>query len=81
MIEVLLVWVQRICLTQTIKYTKDKGYDVRPGDFVNVARRPEYQTTGVVQSVDLPMACLTLLSQTDGTLVSLDHLNSIISNW
>ncbi|KAG2097503.1 uncharacterized protein F5147DRAFT_777951 [Suillus discolor] len=70
MIEVLSVCIQRIRLTQTIKYTKDKGYDVRPGDFVNVAHGPEYQMTGVVQSVDLPAARLTLLSQTDGTLIN-----------
>jgi ribosomal protein L24 len=80
MIQVLLVWVRRIRLAQTIKYTKDKGYDVKPGDFVNVARGPEYQTTGVVQSVDFATARLTLSSQTDGSLVSPEHLNSNISN-
>jgi ribosomal protein L24 len=83
LIRVLLVWVRRIRLAQTIKYTTDKGYDVKPGDFVNVARGPEYQTTGVVQSVDFATARLTLLSQTDGSLVSSDHLpvNANISNW
>jgi ribosomal protein L24 len=81
MIEVLLVWTQQILLAKTIKYTKDKGYDVKPGDFVDVVCRPEYQMTGVVQSIDFPMARLTLLSQTDGSLVSSDHMNSIISNW
>ncbi|KAG1738151.1 uncharacterized protein EDB91DRAFT_1249469 [Suillus paluster] len=60
----------RIHLAQTIKYTKDKGYDIRPGDFVNVARRLEYQATAVVQSVDFLMARLTLLSQTDGSLIN-----------
>jgi hypothetical protein len=81
MIGVLSVWIRWIRLAKTIEYTKDKGYDVRPGDFVNVVRGPEYQTTGVVQSVDFPMARLTILSQTDGSLVSSDHMNSIISNW
>ncbi|KAG1759388.1 hypothetical protein EDD22DRAFT_849256 [Suillus occidentalis] len=70
LIQVLLVWVRRIRLAQTIKYTTDKGYDVKPGDFVNVAHGPEYQTTGVVQSVDFAMAHLTLLSQTDGSLIN-----------
>jgi hypothetical protein len=82
LIRVLLVWVQWIRLAQTIKYTMDKGYDAKPGDFVNVARGPEYQATGVMQSVDFATARLTLLSQTDGSLVSSDHLpvNTNISN-
>jgi ribosomal protein L24 len=80
MIKVLSIWIRRTRLAPTIKYTKDKGYDVGCGDFVNVARGPEYQTTGVVQNVDFPSACLTLLSQTDSSLVSPDHLNSNISN-
>lgn len=72
MIEVSSAWVQRIYLAPTIKYTKDKGYDVRPGDFVNVARGPEYQATGVVHSVDLLTARLALISQTDKSIVSLE---------
>ncbi|KAG1845074.1 hypothetical protein C8R48DRAFT_780081 [Suillus tomentosus] len=70
MIKVLSIWIRRTRLAPTIKYTKDKGYDVGRGDFVNVARGPEYQTTGVVQNVDFPSACLTLLSQTDSSLVN-----------
>ncbi|KAG1739739.1 hypothetical protein EDB19DRAFT_1828733 [Suillus lakei] len=69
MIEVPSTWVQRMYLTPTIKFTKEKGYDVRPGDFVRVARGLEYQTTGVVQSVDFPMAHLTLLSETNKSLI------------
>ncbi|KAG1770610.1 hypothetical protein EV702DRAFT_1049328 [Suillus placidus] len=70
MIKVPSAWAQRIYLAPTIKYTKDKGYDVRPGDFVNVTRGPEYQTTGVVQSVDLLTARLALISQTDKSLIN-----------
>jgi ribosomal protein L24 len=63
---------------QTITYTKEKGYDVRPGDVVSVARGPEYQAKGVVQSVDLPKARLRLLSENDQSLVStLQHDSSI----
>ncbi|KAG1777244.1 hypothetical protein EV702DRAFT_1197572 [Suillus placidus] len=70
MIEVPSAWAQRIYLAPTIKYTKDKGYDVRPGDFVNITRGPEYQMTGVVQSVDLLTARLALISQTDKSLIN-----------
>ncbi|KAG1836146.1 hypothetical protein DFJ58DRAFT_847138 [Suillus subalutaceus] len=54
---------------QTLQYTQDKGYDVKPGDVVRVTRGPEYQTKGVVQSVDFPNARLTLLSDIDHALV------------
>ncbi|KAG2747121.1 hypothetical protein P692DRAFT_20739658 [Suillus brevipes Sb2] len=54
---------------QTLQYTQDKGYDVKPGDVVRVARGPEYQTKGVVRSVDFPNARLTLLSDIDHSLV------------
>jgi len=63
---------------QTITYTKEKGYDVRPGDVVSVTCGPEYQAKGVVQSVDLPKARLILLSENDQSLVStLQHDSSI----
>ncbi|KAG2115475.1 hypothetical protein DEU56DRAFT_761668 [Suillus clintonianus] len=54
---------------QTLQYMQDKGYDVKPGDVVRVARGPEYQAKGVVQSVDFPNARLTLLSDIDHSLV------------
>ncbi|KAG0703420.1 hypothetical protein DFH29DRAFT_998559 [Suillus ampliporus] len=54
---------------QTLQYMQDKGYDVKPGDVVRVARGPEYQTKGVVRSVDFPNARLTLLSDIDHSLV------------
>ncbi|KAG2155024.1 uncharacterized protein EDB93DRAFT_1102015 [Suillus bovinus] len=50
-------------------YTKDKGYDVRPGDVVTVARGPEYQAKGVVHSVDIPNTCLTILCSGDQSLL------------
>ncbi|KAG1823890.1 uncharacterized protein BJ212DRAFT_1296412 [Suillus subaureus] len=71
MIKVPLAWVQQMYLALTIKYTKDKGYDVRPGDFVKVVHGPEHQMTGVVHSIDFPMAHLTLLSQTDESLINI----------
>ncbi|KAG2145920.1 hypothetical protein DEU56DRAFT_753973 [Suillus clintonianus] len=61
--------VQWTNLAQTIQYTKDKGYNVRPGDVVTVVRRPEYQTKGVVHSIDFPNAHLTILSDGDQSLV------------
>ncbi|KAG1802905.1 uncharacterized protein HD556DRAFT_1437964 [Suillus plorans] len=54
---------------QTLQYTKDKGYDVKPGDVVRVARGLEYQTKGIVRSVNFPHARLTLLSDIDHSLV------------
>jgi hypothetical protein len=49
---------------------KEKGYDVKPGDVVRVVHGLEYQVKGVVQSVDFPKAQLTLLSESDRSLVS-----------
>ncbi|KAG2119466.1 uncharacterized protein F5147DRAFT_647424 [Suillus discolor] len=37
--------VQRMDLAQTIQYTRERGYDVRPGDTVTVACGPEYGAT------------------------------------
>ncbi|KAG1806322.1 uncharacterized protein HD556DRAFT_1302827 [Suillus plorans] len=56
---------------QTLQYTKDRGYDVKPGDVVRVVRGPEYLMKGVVQSVDFPKARLTLLSDIDRLLVDI----------
>lgn len=68
-IQVAAAFVRRTHLSQTITYTKERGYDVRPGDVVSVARGPEYQAKGIVQSVDFPKARLTLLSESDQSLV------------
>ncbi|KAG2092151.1 uncharacterized protein F5147DRAFT_779772 [Suillus discolor] len=54
---------------QMLQYTKDKGYDVKPGDVVRVACGPEYQMKGIVQSINFPHARLTLLSDIDYSLV------------
>lgn len=72
-IRVPATMVQRAYIPSTVKYTKEKGYDIRPGDVVRVVRGPEYQTKGVVQSVDFPNACLNLLSDVDRSLVSTIH--------
>ncbi|KAG2086297.1 hypothetical protein BD769DRAFT_1681243 [Suillus cothurnatus] len=58
-------------LTQTIQYTRERGYDVKPGDVVNVARGPDYGAKGVVQSMDFPNACLTLLCDGDRSLINI----------
>ncbi|KAG1729540.1 hypothetical protein EDD22DRAFT_853119 [Suillus occidentalis] len=68
-IHVTATFVQRMHLPQTITYTTDRGYDVRPGDVVSVAHGPEYQTKGIVQSVDFPNAHLTILSESDQSLI------------
>ncbi|KAG1722778.1 hypothetical protein EDD22DRAFT_962142 [Suillus occidentalis] len=62
--------VQRTDLTQTIQYTKERGYDVKPGDTVSVARGLEYGAKGVVQSVDFPNAQLTLICDGDRSLIN-----------
>ncbi|KAG1749186.1 hypothetical protein EDD22DRAFT_958089 [Suillus occidentalis] len=62
--------VQRTDLTQTIQYTKERGYDVKPGDTVSVARGLEYGAKGVVQSVDFPNARLTLICDGDRSLIN-----------
>ncbi|KAG1881538.1 hypothetical protein C8R48DRAFT_766558 [Suillus tomentosus] len=64
-ISVPVAMVRRTSLTHTIQYTKDKGYDVRPGDVMTVARGPEYQAKGVVHSIDIPNAHLTILCNSD----------------
>jgi ribosomal protein L24 len=79
-IEVAVAFVQLTHLSQTIKYTKERGYDVRPGDVVSVTRGPEYQTKGVVRSVDFPKARLTILSETNHSLVSTIQFHLVISD-
>ncbi|KAG2052326.1 hypothetical protein BDR06DRAFT_973112 [Suillus hirtellus] len=68
-IQVPVTIIQQTKLPNTLRYTKDKGYDVRPGDVVCIAHGPDYQSKGVVQSVDFPNACLTLLSDSDHSLI------------
>lgn len=62
--------VRRIPNLQTLRFTQDRGYDVKPGDVVKVVRGPEYPTKGVVRSVDFLSAHLTVLSEIDHSLVS-----------
>ncbi|KAG2739763.1 hypothetical protein P692DRAFT_20881415 [Suillus brevipes Sb2] len=63
-------FVQRIRPFKTLQFTKERGYDVKPGDVVIVARGPEFQTKGVVQAVDFANARLTLISEGDYSLVN-----------
>lgn len=79
-ISVPVAMVRRTSLTHTIQHTKDKGYDVRPGDVVTVARGPDYQAKGVVHSVDFPNAHLTILCDSDRLLVSTIHFASNTSD-
>ncbi|KAG1758964.1 hypothetical protein EDD22DRAFT_168624 [Suillus occidentalis] len=64
-LRVQAVMVERTRLPATIKFTKERGYDVRPGDFVTVARGPEFRTKGVVTAVDFIKAQLTLETERD----------------
>jgi len=73
-----IVW--RTDLTKTLPFTKERSYDVRPGDVVIVTRGPEYDAKGVVQSVDFLNTRLTLLCDGDCSLVSIICLNSSISD-
>ncbi|KAG1740431.1 uncharacterized protein EDB91DRAFT_1248312 [Suillus paluster] len=57
--------------SKTLQFTKERGYDVKPGDVVIVARGPEFQMKGVVQIVDFPNTCLTLISEGDYSLVNI----------
>ncbi|KAG2340114.1 hypothetical protein BDR05DRAFT_1002860 [Suillus weaverae] len=54
---------------QDTQYTKEKGYDIRPGDIVSVLRGPEYQRKGVVESIDFLNGRLTLISDSDFSLI------------
>ncbi|KAG2052980.1 hypothetical protein BDR06DRAFT_972661 [Suillus hirtellus] len=91
LIKVTVTFVRQTHIAQMMKFMRVQGYDVRPRDFVSVARGPEYQTKGVVQSVDFWKACLTLLSEGNASLIDvpigfimklsnadLDLLNEII---
>lgn len=72
-------FVQRIRPFKTLQFTKERGYDVKPGDVVIVARGPEFQTQGVVQAVDFANARLTLISEGDYSLVSTTLLKLCVS--
>ncbi|KAG2050580.1 hypothetical protein BDR06DRAFT_974351 [Suillus hirtellus] len=52
-------------------YMKERGYDVKPGDAVSVAHGPEYGAKGVVQSMDFPNTCLTLICDSDHSLIDI----------
>ncbi|KAG1741377.1 hypothetical protein EDD22DRAFT_851700 [Suillus occidentalis] len=69
-IQVPVAVVQQTKLPDTLKYTQERGYNVRPGDVVSVARGSEYQRKGVVQNIDFPNACLTFLSDSDHSLIN-----------
>jgi hypothetical protein len=47
-------------LPTMIKFTKECGYNVRPGDHASITHGPEFGTKGVVSSVDFPNGQLTL---------------------
>jgi transcription elongation factor len=72
--------VKRTHLVKTLQCTKERGYDIRPGDVVSVLRGPEYQRKGVVKSVDFPNGRLTLISDMDFSLVGIIHFDSNISD-
>lgn len=74
-IQVPVAMVQWTHLLPTIKFMKDRGYDIKPGDLVKVVCGPEYQITGVVQSVNIPDTHLTILLDSNHTLISSRHLD------
>ncbi|KAG2047192.1 hypothetical protein BDR06DRAFT_976911 [Suillus hirtellus] len=69
-ISVPIAMVQWTDLMRTIQYMKERGYDVKPGDTMSVAHGLEYGAKGVVQSMDFPNARLTLLCDSDRSLVN-----------
>ncbi|KAG2046380.1 hypothetical protein BDR06DRAFT_1014772 [Suillus hirtellus] len=69
--QVPVAFVKQTRLPQTVKFTKEKGYDLKPGDVIRVARGLEYQAKGIVQSVDFPKAHLMLLSESDRSLIDI----------
>ncbi|KAG2336942.1 hypothetical protein BDR05DRAFT_952975 [Suillus weaverae] len=91
-IQVPVKFVHRMHLPQTITFTKEKGYNMKPGDIMRVARGLEYQMKGIMQSIDFPKARLTLWSESDHSLIdvpigfvmkilnaSLDSFDKVIS--
>ncbi|KAJ8587290.1 hypothetical protein M405DRAFT_316926 [Rhizopogon salebrosus TDB-379] len=73
-IQVPVEIIQRVRIPDVLKLTMDKGFDVKPGDHVKVARGPHYKATGIVQSVDFPNARLTLKCDAGDALVNINIL-------
>ncbi|KAG1851066.1 hypothetical protein DFJ58DRAFT_729045 [Suillus subalutaceus] len=69
-------FVQHIHPFKTLQFTKERGYDVKPRDVVTVAHGPEFQTKGIVQTVDFPNARLTQISEGNYSLISTILLKS-----
>ncbi|KAG2335280.1 hypothetical protein BDR05DRAFT_1006998 [Suillus weaverae] len=69
LVHVPVAFVKRIWSSKTLQFTKERGYDVKPGDVVIVACGPEFQTKGVVQIGDFPNAHLTLISEGNHSLI------------
>lgn len=57
--------IQQAHITPTIKFTKDRGYNVTPGDIISIAQGPGYLMQGVVESIDLVTAHLVFRSDTN----------------
>jgi hypothetical protein len=79
-ISVSVAMVQQMNLTHTIQHTKDKSYDVRPGDVITVAHGLDYGAKGVMRSIYIPNAHLTILCNSDRLLISTIHFISNISD-
>ncbi|KAG2357560.1 hypothetical protein BDR07DRAFT_1490591 [Suillus spraguei] len=62
--------VQRTDIGKIIQYTKERGYDIRPGDVMTVICGSEYEVKGVVQLIDFPNAHLTLLCHGNHSLLN-----------
>ncbi|KAG1765477.1 hypothetical protein EV702DRAFT_1051013 [Suillus placidus] len=69
LVHVPVAFVKRIWSSKTLQFTKERGYDVKPGDVVIVACGPEFQTKGVVRIGDFPNARLTLISEGNHSLI------------
>ncbi|KAG1726609.1 hypothetical protein EDD22DRAFT_961390 [Suillus occidentalis] len=61
--------VKRMRLPGTLKFTRERGYDVRPGDVVSVACGPEFRAKGVVTAVDFLNTQLTLETEGNHALI------------
>jgi hypothetical protein len=79
-ISVPATMVQWTDLTQTIHFTNERGFDVRPGDTVSITHGPEFRAQGLMQHIDFPKACLSILCDGDKSIVSIIHFDSDISN-
>ncbi|KAG0698113.1 hypothetical protein DFH29DRAFT_878242 [Suillus ampliporus] len=70
-IQVAATMVECTRLSATLKFTKEHGYDVRPGDVVSVARGPEFRTQGMIT---VPIRFVTKMRNAD-----LDAFNNYIN--